>query len=78
MNAARRQARRLLEGNASQADDRGGGRLVLGRAAAGLVMGLRRGVVGPGPDVGDLPAGFARRRDDDHFASVRPITEGVP
>jgi hypothetical protein len=51
---------------------------MLDRAAAGLAMGLGRGVVGPGADIGDRAAGFARRRNDDHLGSVRPITEGVP
>ena len=72
-----RQAGCLLEGDARQADHRGGGRAVLDSAAAALAVGLRRGVVGPGAGIGDSRAGVARRGYDDRLARVRGSTEGV-
>ena len=61
MHAARRQAGRLLERDARPADHRGGRRAELDRSAAGLAVGLRRGVVGPRARIGDPgPASPAR------------------
>ena len=55
-----------------------GGGLVLDRSAAGLAVGLRRGVVGPRAGIGDPRAGVARRGDDDDPGPVRRSAEGVP
>ena len=54
-----------------------GGGLVLDRSAAGLAVGLRRGVVGPSADIGDPRAGVIRPGDDIHPGRVRRFPEGV-
>ena len=50
---------------------------MLDRPAAGLVVGLRRGVVDPRAGIGDPGAGLARRGDHDDPRPVRRF-EGVP
>ena len=62
VHRARRQAGRLLEGDARHADHRGGRRVVLERSAAGIAVGLCRGVMGARARIGG-PEGVARRRD---------------
>jgi hypothetical protein len=51
---------------------------VLDRSAAGLAVGLRRGVVGSCAGIGDPRAGVVRRWDDDNPGLVRGSIEGVP
>ena len=78
VHAARRQAGRLLSGDARHAHHRGGGRAVLDGSAAGLAVRLRRGVVGTRADIGDPRAGVARRGDDDDPGLVRRSAEREP
>ena len=78
VHAALRQAGRPLERDARQADHRRGRRVVLDRAAAGLVVGLRRGVVGTRARIGDPGAAVARRGDHDDPRPVRGVAEVVP
>ena len=55
-----------------------GGGLLLDRSAAGLAVGLRRGVMGPRADIGDPGAGVTRPGDDDDARPVRRVAEGAP
>ena len=67
-----------MEGNPRHADHHAWGRVVLDRSAAGLAVGLRRGVVGPRAGVGDPRAGVARCGDDHDPGPVLSPTESVP
>ncbi|WP_082993213.1 AAA family ATPase [Mycobacterium sp. 1245111.1] len=77
MHRARWQAGRLVERDSGHGDNRRRRRNVIKRSSPARAVGLRHGVMGAHPGVGNAGTGLVRRRDENDLTLVGSRVEGV-